>query len=98
MSAALLAADLGRPERFLNMLRVFKPQSAMSMGAWTLTAFGSASGAAAFADLLARRGVAPVRVVADAAGVLAAATGLGMAIYAGVLVGATVVPVWNRSV
>jgi len=98
LSAPLLISDLGRPERFLNMLRVWKPQSPMSVGAWTLTAFGSTSGAAAFADLLARRGVAPVRVVADAAGVLSAATGLGMATYTGVLVGATVVPVWNRSV
>jgi hypothetical protein len=30
---------LGRPTRFLNMLRVFKPQSAMTMGAWTLVGF-----------------------------------------------------------
>src|SRR5258708_17002271 len=35
----LLIADLGRPLRFLNMLRVFKLQSAMSMGAWILVAF-----------------------------------------------------------
>jgi len=98
LSAPLLISDLGRPERFLNMLRVFKPQSPMSVGAWTLTAFGSASAAAAFADLLQRRGLAPVRVVADAAGVLAAATGLGMTTYTGVLVGATVIPAWNRSV
>src|SRR4051812_38718282 len=36
LSAPLLIADLGRPERFLNMLRIFKPQSPMSVGAWTL--------------------------------------------------------------
>src|SRR5580693_6767838 len=34
---ALLISDLGRPSRFLNMLRVFKLQSAMSVGAWVLT-------------------------------------------------------------
>src|SRR5690242_2427128 len=51
-SSALLIADLGRPERFLNMLRVFKPQSPMSVGAWTLAAFGSASGLAAAAQLI----------------------------------------------
>src|SRR6266403_3741348 len=34
----LLIADLGLPLRFLNMLRVFKLQSAMSMGAWILSA------------------------------------------------------------
>src|SRR3954471_10649632 len=42
ISAPLLIADLGRPSRFLNMLRVFKPRSAMSLGAWTLTGFSSA--------------------------------------------------------
>lgn len=97
ISAPLLISDLGRPERFLNMLRVFKPQSPMSMGAWTLTAFGSSAAAAAFAELVGRR-FAPVRVVGDAAGVLAAATGLSMASYTGVLVGATAIPAWNRNV
>jgi DMSO reductase anchor subunit len=100
LSAPLLISDLGRPERFLNMLRVWKPQSPMSVGAWTLTAFASAAGAAAFAELVERRGVGgrPVRVLGDAAEVLAAATGLSMASYTGVLVGATAVPAWNRSV
>src|SRR5439155_12078374 len=36
LSAALLTSDLGVPSRFLNMLRVFKIQSPMSVGAWTL--------------------------------------------------------------
>ena len=41
--------DLGRPERFVNMLRIFKPRSPMSMGAWCLSVFGGlASAAAAF--------------------------------------------------
>src|SRR6266567_4562737 len=35
----LLIADLGRPERFHHMLRVFKPMSPMNLGAWTLTGF-----------------------------------------------------------
>lgn len=105
LSAPLLISDLGRPERFLNMLRVWKPQSPMSVGAWTLTAFGSSAGAAAFADLVARRAAdgesrlaVPVRIVGDAAGMLAAATGLVMTTYTGVLVGATTIPAWNRSV
>jgi hypothetical protein len=105
LSAPLLISDLGRPERFLNMLRVWKPQSPMSVGAWTLTAFGSSAGAAAFADLVARRAAdgesrlaGPVRIVGDAAGMLAAATGLVMTTYTGVLVGATAIPAWNRSV
>jgi hypothetical protein len=40
LSPILLILDLGRPHLFLHMLRVFKPQSAMSMGAWILAAFG----------------------------------------------------------
>src|SRR5215469_9912186 len=46
ISPPLLIADLGRPSRFLNMLRVFKRRSAMSIGAWTLVAFSSAVGLA----------------------------------------------------
>src|SRR5215471_11591623 len=46
LSPPLLIADLGRRARFLNMLRVFKLQSAMSVGAWTLVVFSSAAGLA----------------------------------------------------
>ena len=42
-SAALLTTDLGRPERFFNMLRVFKPRSPMSVGSWLLMAFSKKS-------------------------------------------------------
>lgn len=99
-SAPLLISDLGRPERFLNMLRVFKVQSPMSVGAWTLVAFSNASGAAAFADSVYRTtgGRLPVRVLGDAAGALSAATGLVLATYTGVLIGATAIPVWSRNV
>src|SRR5207245_2476752 len=48
-SPALLIADLGKPSRFLNMMRVFKPQSAMSMGVWTLVGFSAGASATAFA-------------------------------------------------
>src|SRR5438045_4102953 len=41
LSPILLIMDLGRPRLFLNMLRVFKHQSAMSMGVWILSAFGA---------------------------------------------------------
>ena len=98
LSAPLLVADLGRPERFLNMLRVFKLQSPMSVGALTLTAFGSASSAAAFARLVRRNTNLPVRVLGDASAAVAAATGLVMATYTGVLLGATAIPVWNDNV
>ena len=99
-SPPLLISDLGRPDRFLNMLRVFKLRSPMSVGAWTLFAFSNAAAAAAFADA-ARRvtgGRLPVRVLGDAAEALSAATGLVLSTYTGVLIGATAIPVWSRNV
>jgi formate-dependent nitrite reductase membrane component NrfD len=100
VSPALLVSDLGRPERFLNMLRVFKLRSPMSVGAWTLVAFSNAASTSAFANALTRTsyGRLPIRIVADAAEVLSAATGLVLSTYTGVLIGATAVPVWSRSV
>ncbi|HEV8116002.1 MAG TPA: NrfD/PsrC family molybdoenzyme membrane anchor subunit, partial [Acidimicrobiales bacterium] len=50
-SGALLIHDLGRPSRFANMLRVFKPTSPMSMGTWILTAYGPLAGLAAASEL-----------------------------------------------
>jgi formate-dependent nitrite reductase membrane component NrfD len=98
-SPALLVSDLGRPERFLNMLRVFKIRSPMSVGAWTLVAFSNAAGATAFANSLARtQRSLPIRVVANASDVLAGATGLVLSTYTGVLIGATAIPVWSRNV
>src|SRR5215212_7214165 len=52
VSPVLLIMDLGKPERFYNMLRVFKPTSPMSVGTWVLSAFGSTTGIAAAHDLL----------------------------------------------
>src|SRR5436305_8442111 len=75
LSGPLLVADLGRPERFLNMLRVFKVQSPMSVGAWTLTAFGTFASAALFADEMRKRTDLPVKLIGDASAILAAATG-----------------------
>jgi formate-dependent nitrite reductase membrane component NrfD len=100
ISPPLLIGDLGRPERFLNMLRVFKLQSPMSVGAWTLVAFSNAAGAAAFADWIDRAsgGRVPVRLIGDAAETLAAATGLVLSTYTGVLIGATAIPVWSDNV
>src|SRR5438270_6044315 len=98
LSAPLLIGDLGRPERFLNMLRVFKVQSPMSVGAWTLTAFSTFAAAAVFAEEMQKRIDSPVRIIGDAAAMLSAATGLVMATYTGVLIGATAIPVWSKHV
>lgn len=99
-SPPLLVSDLGRPERFLNMLRVFKLQSPMSVGAWTLVAFSNAAAAAAFAGAVDRAtgGRMPIRIAGDAAEMLSAATGLVLSTYTGVLLGATAIPVWSRNV
>src|ERR1700674_2054017 len=52
--APLLIADLGRPDRFHHMLRVFKPLSPMNLGAWTLTAFTPIAFARAASDAASR--------------------------------------------
>jgi formate-dependent nitrite reductase membrane component NrfD len=100
VSPPLLISDLGRPERFLNMLRVFKLQSPMSVGAWTLVAFSNAAAASAAADAIDRAGEGrpAVRILGDAAEAIAASAGLVLASYTGVLIGATAIPVWSRNV
>jgi formate-dependent nitrite reductase membrane component NrfD len=100
ISPALLIADLGRPERFLNMMRVFKPQSPMSVGAWTLVGFTSAVSAATFAGVLRERlgPWFPLTVLENAGEAASIPLGLGLATYTGVLIGATAVPVWNQNV
>jgi formate-dependent nitrite reductase membrane component NrfD len=90
-SPPLLVLDLGRPERFLYMLRIVKPRSPMSMGVWALTIFGNLAGSAVAADLLERRRLARAL---GAANVLVAGY-LGS--YTGVLLASTAVPLWSRS-
>jgi len=98
-SAGLLIADLGRPARFLAMLRVLKLKSPMSVGAWVVAVFGASSTAAALAEMLSRRfKFLPIQVVGDLAEAVAALAGLPFSNYTGVLIGATAVPVWNENV
>jgi hypothetical protein len=99
ISAPLLIADLGRPARFLNMLRVFKPRSAMSLGAWTLAGFSSAAGLAVVCHelMLAGYGNSFVILVEWLAEILAACTGLILASYTSVLLGVTAIPVWSEN-
>jgi hypothetical protein len=99
-SSALLISDLGRPSRFLNMLRMFKPQSPMSMGAWVLAGFGTFSAANLFAQLLQDRfgpGIT-VSVFKQGTQALSALFGLPFHNYTGVLIGATAIPVWNHNI
>ncbi|HUJ29054.1 MAG TPA: NrfD/PsrC family molybdoenzyme membrane anchor subunit [Myxococcales bacterium] len=84
VSAALLIADLGRPARFVNMLRVFRPSSPMNMGSWLLSAFGACAAAA----LLPGR-------LGDAGAVGAGIFGVPLTSYTGVLLAGTAVPIWQ---
>ncbi|MFH9614191.1 NrfD/PsrC family molybdoenzyme membrane anchor subunit [Streptomyces pratensis] len=90
LSAAALIHDLGRPSRFPNMLRVFKPTSPMSMGSWLLSAYGPAAGAAA---LCAASGRLPK--AGAAATTAAALLGPALATYTAVLAADTAVPAWH---
>ncbi|MGC1452605.1 MAG: NrfD/PsrC family molybdoenzyme membrane anchor subunit [Candidatus Sulfotelmatobacter sp.] len=95
----LLIADLGRPERFLAMLRVAKIQSPMSVGVWTLVAFsGCVFVALVGNELILRAYVSPFTIGIRWAGELTGAlTGLILAAYTGVLIGATANPVWSHN-
>jgi len=93
-SAALLIADLGRPARFLYMLRVFRPTSPMNMGTWILSGFGGLAGVSALPSVLPRAPQSLART-ADLAGYGAGLLGLPLVGYTGVLVANTAVPVWQ---
>ena len=100
LSPVLLILDLGRPHLFINMLRVFKPQSAMSMGAWILAAFGMCVVPGLIALELQTFQLftgASDQILGIAAGILifgSAIFGMLLATYTGVLIGATTIPAW----
>jgi formate-dependent nitrite reductase membrane component NrfD len=91
-SPLLLVKDLGRPERFLNMFRMFKVTSPMSVGSWILLMSGGASSTAAALELLGI--LAPVRRAAEIASF---AAGPPLATYTGALVANTSIPVWSEA-
>ncbi|TDC26673.1 polysulfide reductase [Streptomyces sp. 8K308] len=92
LSVVALVNDLGRPERFVNMLRVLKPTSPMSVGSWLLAGYGPLAGAAALSELTGR---APRAGRAATAG--AACLGPAVAAYTGVLIADTAVPAWHTA-
>lgn len=93
VSPALLISDLGRPARFLNMLRMFKITSPMSVGSWALSVTGGATGVAALDAL----GVPIPGVVAAPARPVAALGGLSVATYTAALLANTAVPAWHEA-
>jgi formate-dependent nitrite reductase membrane component NrfD len=105
LSPILLIWDLGRPERFYNMLRVLKLRSPMSTQSWSVFAFGTLSG------LISARQAAEdgllgdynplVRLVklipARALSIVALPVGLNVGSNTGNLISATSVPLWARN-
>jgi len=85
-SSGLLIYDLGRPSRFFEMLRVFRPTSPMSVGSWVLATTG------AFATLALLPGP-----FGDAPAIVAGMLGIPLAGYTAVLIANTAVPVWQQS-
>jgi polysulfide reductase-like protein len=90
VAMAALVKDLGRPLRFLNMLRVFKPTSPMSVGSWVLSAYLPAAGVAGATALSGRL----PRLGAAATGG-AAVLGPAVAAYTATLISDTSVPSWH---
>ena len=86
-SVGFLIHDLGRPERFLHMLRVLKPTSALSVGSYILSPFSAAAGATAAVELL---GWFPR--LKRFGGLVSALFGGPMATYTAVLLANTAVP------
>jgi formate-dependent nitrite reductase membrane component NrfD len=91
--AAFLIHDLGRPSRFLYMMRVFRPTSPMNMGAWILG--GAAPTAIATGLFINRRG--PLGLLGEAAGYASGLFGAALAGYTGVLVSNSAIPLWQEA-
>lgn len=105
LSGAALVADLGRPERFLNMLRTVKLTSPMSVGTWILSGYAAFTGVTTATEVL---GLLPARgplrslsrvlaPVAAPATVGQALMGAPLAAYSAVLLSDTAHPVWHES-
>jgi formate-dependent nitrite reductase membrane component NrfD len=90
VSVAALVHDLGRPARFINMMRVFKVTSPMSVGSWLLGGYVPAAGVAAFTALTGR-----LPRLGRTATAGAAVLGPAVAAYTAALISDTAVPAWH---
>ena len=105
IGGAALVKDLGRPERFYNMLRTFKVTSPMSIGSWILTAYSAGSSVTAIAEVDRMTGerlpLGPLRRLLRAlegpAGLEAGLFAAPLAAYTAVLLADTAVPTWNST-
>ncbi|WP_447925612.1 NrfD/PsrC family molybdoenzyme membrane anchor subunit [Georgenia muralis] len=101
-SAAALVHDLGRPSRFLNMMRTVKLTSPMSVGTWILALYGPPAGLAAVAELAALAGVPrwlgrPLGALGRPAGLAAGLLAPPVAAYTAVLLSDTATPSWHEA-
>jgi formate-dependent nitrite reductase membrane component NrfD len=102
-SVVLLIVDLGRPMRFLHMLRVFKPTSPLSVGSYILSPFSALTVATAgmhalswFPAVRALRVARWIPGLRKGAAVGAAVFGGPMTTYTAVLLANTAVPSWHE--
>ena len=92
----ILISHLGRPERFLHMLRIVKFKSPMSLGVWGLVLYSGAATANVVREL-GDIGIVPrwMRAIAPKAlNGVQAVLGSFMAGYTGVLLSASANPLW----
>lgn len=108
ISPIMLIWDLGRPERFLNMLRIVKLRSPMSTGSWALSAFGGLSGLVGarqaaddglikllpYGDFFTKLAkLIPAKFIS----VVSLPVALYVGAYTGILLIATSIPLWARN-
>lgn len=107
VSFMALVHDLGKPARFVNMLRVAKPTSPMSVGTWILTGYAPLAALAGGREILAPvaerlpRVARPVVRLLDTldrpAGIGAAIIAPAVAAYTAVLLADTATPTWHEA-
>ncbi|WP_404381250.1 polysulfide reductase NrfD [Knoellia locipacati] len=107
LSGVALVADLGRPERFLNMLRTVKLTSPMSVGTWIFSgyaAFASVTTAAEVGRMLPGPAGGAAGVLLRLLHAVEAPASVGQALFAPPLAAYTAVllsdsstPVWHES-
>ncbi|WP_300345618.1 NrfD/PsrC family molybdoenzyme membrane anchor subunit [Nesterenkonia sp.] len=105
LGTAALVHDLGRPERFLYMLRTFKVTSPMSVGSWVLSSYSAGAGVTAAAEVDRLTGqrlpLGPLRRLLNAleapAEAQTALLAAPLSSYTGALLSATAVPTWNAA-
>lgn len=92
VGTGFLIHDLGRPARFLNMLRMFKVTSPLSVGSFILAPFSAFATAAAASNFTGK-----LPVLGRVAGAGAAALGAPLATYTAALLANTAVPSWHEA-